>query len=92
MNNGSEITEIKTDASSGLLYGVGSVDGTVRIYDVRHENSLIDIKHHYKLPINTINFHGRSRTILSSSKKVIKINNRETGQLFTNLEPSAEIN
>lgn len=91
LNNGSDITKIAVD-SGGLLYGVGSANGLVRLYDVRHEKPVLEIQHHYKMPINQIQFHEKSRNILSSSKKILKINNRDTGKIFTNIEPKSHIN
>ena len=53
---------------------------------------MIEIKHHYKLPINTIKFHEKTRNILSSSERIIKINNKDSGKVFTSVEPSSGIN
>ena len=58
----------------------------------RYEKHILEIKHHYKLPINTIKFHEKTRMVLTSSKKIIKINNKDSGSVFTNIEPKSEIN
>lgn len=91
LNNGQDITKIAVD-DNGLLYAVGSTDGLVRLYDVRHEKHILELQHHYKIPINSIQFHEKSRNILSSSKKILKINNKDTGKIFTNIEPKNHIN
>jgi len=108
VNNGQNLTTINFD-SSGLIMGVGSDKGLVRLYDVRYDTpcntilsedvlidfvlfEVIEIKHHYKLPINTIKFHEKTRNILSSSERIIKINNKDSGKVFTSVEPSSGIN
>jgi len=111
VNNGQNLTTINFD-SSGLIMGVGSDKGLVRLYDVRYDTpckninnnkcfhwinklvlfQVIEIKHHYKLPINTIKFHEKTRNILSSSERIIKINNKDSGKVFTSVEPSSGIN
>lgn len=53
---------------------------------------VLEIKHHYKLPINSIKFHEKSRTVLSSNERILKINNKETGKVFTSIEPNSSIN
>lgn len=56
LNNGEEITSIKFD-DNGLLFAVGSAKGLVRILDIRQNEFISELKHHYKSPINTIKFH-----------------------------------
>lgn len=53
---------------------------------------VIEIKHHYKLPINTIKFHEKTRSVLSSNERIIKINNKDNGKVFTSVEPQSGIN
>ena len=44
------------------------------------------------MSINTIKFHEKARMILSSSKKIIKMNHKDDGKIFTNIEPKISIN
>lgn len=53
---------------------------------------MIEIKHHYKDPINSIKFHEKTRSVLSSNQRVLKINNKDSGKVFTSIEPSSGIN
>lgn len=54
-NGEAEISQIRSDPSGGLLYAVGSSNGEVRLYDARQpENQLLEVRHHYRLPINSI--------------------------------------
>ena len=80
------------DLSNPLLYAVGSLNGVVDIFDVRYQKPVISIKHQYREAINGIKYHEKSRNLITSSKKIVKINNLDNGKLFTNIEPSDEIN
>ncbi|KAL4470292.1 hypothetical protein ABPG74_011903 [Tetrahymena malaccensis] len=91
VNNGQDITHVNFD-SSGLVMGVGSEKGLVRLYDIRYDAPLIEIKHHYKMPINTIKFHEKTRNVLSSNERVIKVNNKDNGKVYTSIEPNSGIN
>lgn len=64
----------------------------VRIYDIRYDSHILEVKHHYKSPINTIEFHEPTKNILSSSSKILKINSKIDGKIFTNIEPKHQIN
>lgn len=75
-----------------MHYACGSFNGSVTLFDFRYDKPLLSIQHQYKEPINSIVFHNKSKNILSSSKKILKINNVETGKIFTNIEPKEEIN
>ncbi len=91
LNNGQEITEIKSD-NGGLLYGIGSSKGLLRIYDVRQDTPLLELTHHYKMPINKIIFHDKTRSILSSCRRVIKINNKVIQSHFSFFKKELFIN
>ena len=85
------ITEIQ-NSENGVVFGTGGEKGSVRLYDIRYQKPILSANHHYKIPINTIKFHKKTRMILSSSKKIIKVNSYDSGKLFTNVEPKTEIN
>lgn len=53
----------------------------------RYENHILEVKHQYKSPINTVEFHEPSKNILSSSKKALKINSSIDAKHFTTIEP-----
>lgn len=50
------------------------------------------LTHHYRQPIKQIKFHEQSRKVLTCDRKIIKIWDRDSGELFTNIEPKADIN
>lgn len=66
--------------------------GKVNLYDIRYEKSLLELSHRYKTSINSIEFHEKSRNIMSSSSKQIRLNNKDSGALFTSIEPKSKIN
>jgi WD40 repeat protein len=76
LNQGSEITEISTKGNaSGLQFAVGSANGVVRVYDIRNTRRVqYEVRNQYRFPINGIQFIQNSRFLVSSNKKVIKIN------------------
>lgn len=59
---------------------------------MRYPLPLLTLNHHYRQPIHTIAFHNASRKIISADKKIIKIYDKDTGKLFTNIEPKTGIN
>ena len=44
------------------------------------------------MPINTLDFHSKTKTILSTDTKVIKLTNMDSGSNFTSIEPGFNIN
>lgn len=86
-----EITAIKFEQGS-LNIAVGTQKGKVLLYDMRYPLPLLTMNHHYRQPIHTIKFHQASRKIISSDKKIIKVYDKDTGDLFTNIEPKTGIN
>uniref|UniRef100_A0A8D0HHN7 Nucleolar protein 10 n=1 Tax=Sphenodon punctatus TaxID=8508 RepID=A0A8D0HHN7_SPHPU len=68
----------------------GQVD--VLLYDLRSSNPLIVKDHHYNLPIKSIQFQGQLDLIISADSRIIKMWNKDTGKIFTSLEPEHDIN
>lgn len=50
------------------------------------------VKHQYGLPINSLDFHPKTKTIVSTDTKVIKISHMDSGKSFTSVEPGYQIN
>jgi len=90
-NKGAGISSLVHD-NSGYLFACGSDDGLVRLYDIRYSSHLLEVQHPYKLPIKTLKFHEASKNIISVDKKIIKIYNKTTGKIFTNIEGNSDIN
>lgn len=69
---------------------VGTENGKIIEYDLRYPLPIRTFTHHYRMPIKNIKFH-KSGKLLTADRKIIKIWDRN-GDLFTNIEPKAEIN
>jgi len=84
-----EITSIKFEPSQALQVAVGTAKGKVLLYDMRYPVPIYTLVHHYKMPIQTIQFHTASKKIITCDRKIIKIYNHVDGSLFTNIEPKS---
>ncbi|XP_030575465.1 nucleolar protein 10 [Archocentrus centrarchus] len=84
------ISALKFNGS--LTMAVGTSTGQVLLYDLRSSQPLLVKDHFYNLPINSLNFHNQLDLVLSSDSKIIKIWNKDTGKLFSSIEPQTNIN
>ena len=87
----SEITSLKF-SEDGMYLAIGNEFGKVKLFDIRYPIPIFEKTHQYKLPIKKVDFHEKSRTVFSMDKKVIKIYERDTGKLFTNIQTKKEVN
>ncbi|TMW66209.1 hypothetical protein Poli38472_003974 [Pythium oligandrum] len=90
LEKGVEITSLEFD-DDGLTFGVGTSNGHCLLYDLRSSKPLLQKTHQYGLPILDIKFHDYGRKVLSSDAKVIKIWDKKTGDIFTNVETPSEV-
>uniref|UniRef100_A0A8C5X604 Nucleolar protein 10 n=1 Tax=Malurus cyaneus samueli TaxID=2593467 RepID=A0A8C5X604_9PASS len=84
------ISALKFDGA--LNMAVGTSIGQVLLYDLRSSNPLIVKDHHYGLPIKSIQFHDQLDLIISADSRIIKMWNKDTGKIFTSMEPEHDIN
>lgn len=77
---------------NGLEMGVGLSTGQVFLYDIRSNRPILVKDHNYGLPIKKIVFHEQNDKVISVDSKVVKIWERETGDMFTAIESEAPIN
>lgn len=80
---------------SGLTLATGSSTGVVQIYDLRRPVPLLRKDQGYGFPIKTLAHLTTSsleKKLLSSDKRIIKIFDENTGDLFTSVEPVVDIN
>ncbi|KAJ8289502.1 hypothetical protein GJAV_G00002060 [Gymnothorax javanicus] len=75
-----------------LNMAVGTSTGQVLLYDLRSSHPLLVKDHYYGLPIKSLNFHSQLDLVLSADSKIIKIWHRDTGKLFSSIEPQADVN
>ncbi len=76
----------------GLYMGVGVSSGHVLLYDIRSPKPVLVKDHNYGMPIKNVIFHDKSDTVISSDCKAVRIWDRQSGEIFTSIEPEAPIN
>ncbi|KAJ3205408.1 Nucleolar protein 10 [Dinochytrium kinnereticum] len=77
--------------SDGLTCAVGTQTGHVLLYDLRKPVPLLVKDHQYGLPIKKISFHP-SGNVVSADSKVVRMWSKDTGKIFTAVEPPYDIN
>uniref|UniRef100_V9KAD6 Nucleolar protein 10-like protein n=1 Tax=Callorhinchus milii TaxID=7868 RepID=V9KAD6_CALMI len=75
-----------------LHMAVGTTTGQVLLYDLRSSRPLIVKDHHYGLPIKSIEFQEQMDLVISADSRIVKMWNKDTGKVFTSIEPEDEIN
>ncbi|CAH2246123.1 nucleolar 10 [Pelobates cultripes] len=78
--------------SGPLHMAVGTSTGQVLIYDLRSSRPMIVKDHQYGLPIKSIQFHEPLELVISADSRIIKMWNKNTGKIFTSIEPEADVN
>lgn len=87
---GDEVTCFEFD-SNGVTFAAGTNKGQVGIFDLRKSGIIHTKDHNYDLPIVSMGFHDLTKNIFTADKKVVKVWNKETGSILTNLEMPAHI-
>jgi ribosome biogenesis protein ENP2 len=87
----SEITSLAF-SKDGMHLAIGNESGKLKLFDIRYPIPIFEKTHQYRLPIKKVAFHESSRTVFSMDKKVIKIYERDTGKLYTNVQAKKDIN
>jgi ribosome biogenesis protein ENP2 len=87
---GTEVTCFEFD-SNGVTFGVGTNKGQVGLFDLRKAGVLVTKDHNYEEPIVAMGFHDLTKNVFSADKRVVKIWNKDSGDLFTNLEQKQPI-
>ncbi|KAM9156485.1 nucleolar protein 10 [Pangshura tecta] len=78
--------------NGALNMAVGTSTGQILLYDLRSSNPLIVKDHLYGLPIKSIQFQDPLDLIISADSRIIKMWNKDTGKIFTSMEPEHDIN
>ncbi|RXM98117.1 Nucleolar protein 10 [Acipenser ruthenus] len=78
--------------NGALHMAVGTSTGQILMYDLRSNRPLLVKDHHYGLPIKSIQFQDQLDLVLSADSKIIKMWNKDTGKIFSTLEPEHDIN
>ncbi|KAI8850759.1 WD40-repeat-containing domain protein [Chytridium lagenaria] len=77
--------------NDGLTCAVGTQTGHVLLYDLRNPVPLLVKDHQYGLPIKRISFHP-SGNVASADAKAIRFWSKDSGKMFTAIEPPHDIN
>uniref|UniRef100_A0A8C0RDT6 Nucleolar protein 10 n=1 Tax=Canis lupus familiaris TaxID=9615 RepID=A0A8C0RDT6_CANLF len=92
----SEINSLPTISAlkfnGALTMAVGTSTGQVLLYDLRSDKPLLVKDHQYGLPIKSVHFQDSLDLILSADSRIIKMWNKNSGKIFTSLEPEHDIN
>ncbi|EPY75600.1 nucleolar protein 10 isoform 1 [Camelus ferus] len=78
--------------NGALTMAVGTSTGQVLLYDLRSDKPLLVKDHQYGLPIKSIHFQDSLDLILSADSRIVKMWNKNSGKIFTSLEPEHDIN
>ncbi|KAK4105229.1 WD40 repeat-like protein [Parathielavia hyrcaniae] len=82
-------------SDDGLSLALGTSTGQIRIFDLRNPRPLLKKDQGMGLPIKTL-IHMKTpteeRKLLSADKRIIKIWDEHTGDLWTSVEPLVDIN
>uniref|UniRef100_A0A3P9A4E0 Nucleolar protein 10 n=1 Tax=Esox lucius TaxID=8010 RepID=A0A3P9A4E0_ESOLU len=78
--------------NGSLTMAVGTSTGQTLLYDLRSSRPLLVKDHFYGLPIKSVNFQDSLDLVLTADSKIIKIWNKDSGKVFSSIEPEANIN
>uniref|UniRef100_A0A2K6MWM2 Nucleolar protein 10 n=1 Tax=Rhinopithecus bieti TaxID=61621 RepID=A0A2K6MWM2_RHIBE len=90
INNLPTISALKFNGA--LTMAVGTSTGQVLLYDLRSDKPLLVKDHQYGLPIKSVHFQDSLDLILSADSRIIKMWNKNSGKIFTSLEPEHDLN
>ncbi|XP_057667516.1 nucleolar protein 10 [Diorhabda carinulata] len=84
------ITALKFNGA--LHLGVGTASGQVLLYDLRSNKPFYIKDHMNDLPIKDVEFHYQQDLVFSLDCSVLKIWEKNNGQLYTSIDASTEFN
>ncbi|KAK7807067.1 hypothetical protein U0070_011429, partial [Myodes glareolus] len=92
----SEINSLPTISAlkfnGALTMAVGTSTGQVLLYDLRSDKPLLVKDHQYGLPIKSVHFQDSLDLVLSADSRIVKMWNKNSGKIFTSLEPEHDLN
>uniref|UniRef100_A0ABI7XFA2 Nucleolar protein 10 n=1 Tax=Felis catus TaxID=9685 RepID=A0ABI7XFA2_FELCA len=99
LEQGRYLNPLQTDAAENNVCDINSVHGLfatgtieVLLYDLRSDKPLLVKDHQYGLPIKSLHFQDSLDLILSADSRIVKMWNKNSGKIFTSLEPEHDIN
>lgn len=71
---------------------VGTKNGKVHLFDIRHSKPLVSKQHPYEFPILSVEWHYSAKKLVSVDKKCVRVTEKDSDELFFMYEPKHEIN
>lgn len=90
-NHGFEVSSLQF-LPDGLTMAVGTSTGQVLLFDLRYSTPLLIKDHQYNYPIKSIDYHRKSGNIFSVDTKIVKIWDKDSGNIVATVEPPSDIN
>ncbi|XP_030753582.1 nucleolar protein 10 [Sitophilus oryzae] len=78
--------------NDALQLGVGTTTGQILLYDIRSDKPFITKDHMYGLPIKNVEFHYQNNIVYSLDNTILKLWDKNSGNLYTSIEASTEFN
>lgn len=78
-------------ADDGLTMAVGTETGHCLLFDLRSSRPVLVKDHRYGLSIRDVQIHERTRNVVSTDGKIVKLWDRATGDPFTSIQPDCPV-
>lgn len=78
-------------SSNPFEFYVGTKQGKVHLFDIRHSQPIVSKQHPYEFPILSIEWHSSGK-LVSVDKKCVRVTEKNSDDLFFMYEPKHEIN
>jgi ribosome biogenesis protein ENP2 len=79
-------------SSNPFEFYLGTGQGMVHLFDIRHSKPILTKEHPYEFPILSIEWHSLAKKLVSVDKKCIRVTEKDSQDLFFMYEPKYEIN
>eukprot|EP00658_Telonema_sp_P-2_P047759 TRINITY_DN36358_c0_g1_i1.p1 TRINITY_DN36358_c0_g1~~TRINITY_DN36358_c0_g1_i1.p1 ORF type:complete len:595 (-),score=159.49 TRINITY_DN36358_c0_g1_i1:217-1866(-) len=89
--DGAEISAVKFK-EDGMMIAAGLSTGQCLLFDLRSPRPLHVKDHQYGERITSVHFHEQTRNMITTDTKICKVWGRDSGKMFTSIEPKADIN
>eukprot|EP01083_Nonionella_stella_P224148 798142_1 len=87
-----DVTALQFHPTSGLSLSVGTSTCHVLTYDIRSASPVSVADHRYGLPIVDLQFHTAAGKLVSADRKIIKLWEIDSGEVYTSIQPPCPIN
>lgn len=88
----SESITCLSESSNPFEFYVGTKQGKVHLFDIRHSQPVVSKQHPYEFPILSVEWHSSAKKLVSVDKKCVRVTEKNSEDLFFMYEPKHEIN